>query len=70
MNIELNQEELNLLIECITESKNKLLETLDSYFDESFTLFGDVTDIADYLESLYGLKFKLCNYSVEFQEEN
>ena len=70
MNIELNQDELNLLIECVTESKNNLLEELNSYFDESFTLLGDITDLTDYLDSLYSLKFKLCNYSIEFQEEN
>lgn len=70
MNVELNRDELNLLIECITESKNNLLEVLDSYWDESFTLIGDITDTTDYLDSLYSLKFKLCNYSVELQEEN
>ena len=70
MNIELSQEELNLLIECITESKNKELELLDSYWDEEFILIGDITDITNYLDSLYDLKFKLCNYSIEYQEEN
>lgn len=70
MNIELNQDELNLVIECITESKNNLLELFQFYWDESFTLRGNITDLTDYLDSLYGLKFKLCNYSIEFQEEN
>lgn len=71
MNIELNQDELNLVIECITESKNNLLELLESYWDVSFTLRSDFTDfLTDYLYSLYVLKFKLCNYSTEFKEEN
>lgn len=70
MNIELSQDELNLLIECVTESKNRELDLLDSYWDEEFILIGDITNITNYLDSLYNLKFKLCNYSIESQEEN
>ena len=70
MNIELNQNELNLLIECITQSKNIVLENLDCYCEEPYTLSEDIKDQTDYLESLYNLKFKLCNYSFELQEEN
>ena len=70
MNIELNQNELNLLIECITQSKNIVLENLDCYCEEPYTLSGDIKDQTDYFESLYNLKFKLCNYSFELQEEN
>lgn len=70
MNIELNQDELNLLIECITKSKNITLENLDCYCNETYTLTGDLKDQLNYLDSLYNLKFKLCNYSIALQEEN
>ena len=70
MKIELSQDELNLLIECVTESKNKELELLDSYWDEEFIFIGDITDLTNYIDSLYNIKFKLCKYSIEYQEEN
>ena len=54
----------------MTFLKDSYLEILDSYFDESFTLIGDVKDITDYLDSLYSLKFKLRNYYNELQEDN
>lgn len=62
MNIILNQEELNLLIELITDRKNELLEDLELNIN-------DVLDL-DYLSEIFNLKSKLCNYSVLNQEEN
>lgn len=62
MNIILNQEELNLLIELITDRKNELLEDLELNIN-------DLLDL-DYLSEIFNLKSKLCNYSVLNQEEN
>ena len=69
MKIELNQEELSLLIECVTDSKNGILEMLEKNWDYEYPLMGDITDLTNYLENLYIVKNKLCNYSIENREE-
>lgn len=70
MKIELNQEDLNLLITCVTESKNNILELLKLINEDELTYFGDVDELSYRLYSLSDLKTKLCNYSIELLEEN
>ncbi len=70
MKIELNQEELNLLIESITNSKNDILDMLEKEWDYEYPLIDDITNLTNYLENLYIIKNKLCNYSIENQEAN
>lgn len=66
MKIELNQEELNYLIEIVTERKNDMLTFLIDNDDITLDLDSYTQD----LSSLYDLKTKLCNYSIMFMEEN
>ena len=69
MKIELNQEELNLLIESVTDSKNDIINMLEKEWDYEYPLIDDITNLTNYLENLYIIKNKLCNYSIENQEE-
>lgn len=69
MKIELNQEELNLLIESVTDSKNDIIEKLEEEWDDEYPFMDDISDLTKYLENLYIIKNKLCNYSIENQEE-
>lgn len=70
MKIELNKEELNLLIECVTDAKNDILEMLEQRWDDEYPIITDVSDLTKYLENIYLLKTKLCNYSILNLEEN
>ena len=70
MKIELNQEELNLLIECVSDSKNGILEILEQKWDDEFPFMDDISHLKKYLENLYFIKNKLCNYSILNQGEN
>ena len=70
MKIELSQEELSLLIECVTDSKNGILEILEQKWDDEYPIITDVSDLTKYLENIYILKSKLCNYSILNLEEN
>lgn len=67
MNIELNPEELNILIESLSEQKNKILCNL---FNVQTLNIDDLDYLKVTLDSIYTLKTKLCNYSIQFQEEN
>lgn len=67
MNIELNVDELNLIIESLSDTKSRIFDFID--FDSDL-----VDPIRVYYEAYYDsictLKTKLCNYSLAFQEEN
>ncbi len=67
MNIELNQDELNLLIESLSDQKNEMLFHL---FIDQILKIEDLDYLKDTLDSIYTLKTKLCNYSILYQEEN
>lgn len=69
MKIELNKEELSLLIESVTDSKNGILEMLEKNWDYEYPLMDDIANLTKYLEDLYSIKTKLCNYSLLNQEE-
>lgn len=70
MKIELSQEELNLLIEAVTDSKNDIFGKLEMEWYDDFPVIDYISDLTKYLENLYSLKNKLCNYSILNQEEN
>lgn len=70
MNIELNQEELNLLIECVIETKNNTLELLKLINEDRIEFLGQIDELSNRLYSLYDLKTKLFNFSIQLQEEN
>lgn len=67
MNIELNQDELNILIESLSEQKNEILCHI---FNDQILNIDDLDYLKDSLDSIYTLKTKLCNYSIAYQEEN
>lgn len=67
MNIELNQDELNILIESLSEQKNEILCHL---FNDQILKIDDLDHLKDTLDSIYTLKTKLFNYSILYQEEN
>ena len=74
MNIELNIEELDLLIDSLTKEKNNMNFQINNIIDEIYLSDHDASDFLDYLierlSSIYNLKTKLCNYSIQFKEEN
>ena len=70
MKIELSQDELNLLIESVTDSKNDILGKLEMEWYDEFPIIDDISDLTKYLENLYSIKNKLCNYSILNQGEN
>lgn len=70
MKIEISQEELNLLIESVTDSKNDILGKLEMEWYDEFPIIDDISDLTKYLENLYSIKNKLCNYSTLNQGEN
>lgn len=70
MKIELSKEELNLLIESVTDSKNDILGKLEMEWYDDFPFIDDISDLTKYLENLYSIKNKLYNYSILNQEEN
>ena len=70
MKIELSQEELNLLIESVTDSKNDILRDLENDWYDEFPIIDDISDLTKNLENLYLIKNKLCNYSILNQGEN
>lgn len=73
MNIELNQEELDLLIDSVTKEKNNTLFQINNIREgislSDYNLYDFLDHLQERLNSIYDLKTKLCNYSIENQEE-
>lgn len=70
MEIELNQEEINTLIESLTDSKNDIVVKLEMEWDYEFPNIDLISDLTKYLIKLYLIKNKLCNYSILNQGDN
>lgn len=70
MNIELNQEELNILIESLTTEKNSYLSSLIVLLEDENVDNDEIITYRSNLNQIYNLKSKLCNYSIQYQEEN
>ena len=67
MNVELNLDELNILIESLSEQKNEILCHL---FNDQILNVDELDNLKDTLDSIYTLKTKRCNYSILYREEN